>query len=101
MSGETPVRYDAEQAGKIVGRSAYWMKAQARAGKIPHTRVGRSYAWTPAHLNEFLRAGEKKPRPALVPSTPAAKRSAGGGQAPVLQARTPRRKRDSGTAKVA
>lgn len=90
---EEPVSYDAETAGPLIGQSANWMKTQARAGKIPFTRVGRQMRWTPQHLSEILRAGEQKPRAALVARAPARKRTAAGTQK--LQAKTPQRKRSA------
>lgn len=90
---EEPVSYDAETAGPLIGQTANWMKTQARAGKIPFTRVGRQMRWTPQHLSEILRAGEQKPRAALVARAPARKRAAAGAQK--LQAKTPQRKRSA------
>lgn len=88
---ENTVSYDAEEAGKIIGQSPNWMKTQARAGKIPFTRVGRQMRWTPQHIAEILRAGEQKPRPVLVARPPARHRTAPESPA-VLQAKPPRRK---------
>ena len=88
---EAPVSYDAKEAGGIIGQSANWMKTQARAGKIPFTRVGRQMRWTPQQLAEILRAGEQKPRLALAPKPPARRRAAADGPA-ALQARPQRRK---------
>ena len=85
------VNYDAAEAGKILHRSANWMKTQARAGKIPFTRLGRQTVWTPQQISEILRAGEQKPRPVLVAHAPARRRSAGDAVT-TLQARQPRRK---------
>ena len=87
---EPPVSYDAEQAGKIIGQTPNWMKTQARAGKIPFTRVGRQMRWTPEHLDAILRAGEQKPRLALAPHPPVRRRAAADGSA-ALQARPQRR----------
>ena len=89
---ENIVSYDAEEAGKIIGQSAYWMKEQARAGKIPFTRVGRQYRWLPQHLAEILRAGEQKPRAVLAARAPARRRASADNSA-VLQARPQQRKR--------
>lgn len=91
---EEPVSYDAEKAGEIIGQSANWMKVHARRGDIPYTRVGRIMRWTPQQIAEILRNGAQKPRPVLVPRTPARRRAADAG-ASALQARTPRRKRDA------
>jgi hypothetical protein len=88
----SPVTYDAAKAGEMVGQSANWMKTQARAGRIPYTRIGRSMRWTPQQVAEIIRAGEKKPetRPALVARTPRRKMAGG---VPALQAKTPRRRK--------
>ena len=88
---EDPVSYDAEQAGRFIGQTANWMKTQARAGKIPFSKVGRQMRWTPQHISEILRAGEQKPRLALAAHPPTRHRTAGGA-GPVLQAKQPRRK---------
>jgi len=87
---ENTVNYDAAEAGKILHKSANWMKTQARAGKIPFTRLGRGMVWTPQQISEILRAGEQKPRPALASRPPARRRAADGGTA-ALQARPQRR----------
>jgi hypothetical protein len=68
------------------------MKKEARAGRIPCTRVGSGYLWTPAHLAEILRDGEQRPQAVLVPRTPRRKVAAAA-NAPMLQAKQPRRKR--------
>jgi hypothetical protein len=91
-AAQEPFSYDAEEAGGFLGRSADWMKKQARAGKIPCTRVGQSMRWTPEHIREILRMGEQRPQPALVPRTPQRKRAVETA-APALRAKTPPRKR--------
>lgn len=88
---EVPLTFDAATAGESIGRSANWMKTQARAGKIPYTRIGREMRWTPQQLAEIIRAGDRRPRPVLVARTPSRRRQPGA--PPVLEARTPRRKR--------
>lgn len=88
---EEIVSYDAAEAGEIIGQSGNWMKTQARAGKIPFTRVGRQMRWTPAHLAAILAAGEQRPRPVLAPHPPARRKAAD--SAATLKARAPRRPR--------
>lgn len=88
---ENTVNYDAEEAGKILHKSANWMKTQARAGKIPFTRLGRQMVWTPQHIAEILRVGEQKPRPVLVGRPPVRHRSSEG-TSTGLQAKPQRRK---------
>jgi excisionase family DNA binding protein len=36
-----PRLLDAEQAGQLLNVPASWMLAQARAGRVPHVRLGR------------------------------------------------------------
>jgi len=90
---EAPVSYDAEEAGKILHRSANWMKTKARAGKIPFTRLGRQMVWTPQNLSEILRAGEQKPRPAALAARPPARRRPSADGPAVLQARPQRQRK--------
>lgn len=92
---EVPRTYSAAEAGAIIGKSENWMKTQARAGKIPFSRMGRTMRWTPQHLSEILRAGESKPQHVLVPRTPARRRQHAEAAA-ALQAKQPRRRRDPG-----
>jgi len=87
------VSYDADEAGAKLGRSGDWMKKQARLGKIPCTKVGQSYRWTPAHIREILRLGEQRPKATLAAKPPMRKRAAAAGGEPTLKARTPPRKR--------
>jgi len=89
--------YDAVEAGAKIGKSADWMKKQARLGRIPFTRVGQSMRWTPDHIREILRMGEQRPRaatPARGPSRGASRKTAGDG-APALRSKTPPRKRNA------
>lgn len=88
---EPPVSYDAAQAGKIIHQTANWMITQARAGKIPFTKVGRKKLWTPVQLDEILRARAQKPRLTLA-ARPPGRRLAAVDSAAGLQARPQRRK---------
>lgn len=91
---DDPVYYNAEEAGKIVRQTANWMSTHARAGTIPFTRIGRKVLWTPEQLREIGRNGAQKPKPVLVPRTPARRRQADAAAA-TLKAKPPRRKRDA------
>ena len=91
-AAQEPFSYDAEEAGALLGRSADWMKKQARARKIPFTRVGQSMRWTPEHIREILRTGEQRPQAALVARTPRRKQAAKTATSS-LQAKTPPRRR--------
>ena len=37
----TPALLDADQAGALLNVPASWVRAEARAGRIPHVRLGR------------------------------------------------------------
>lgn len=93
--GDAPVSYGADEAGALIGRSGDWMKKQARAGKIPYSRVGQSMRWTPDHIREILRAGEQRPRAVLASRPPVRRQAAASSAAPALKARNPPRKRSA------
>jgi hypothetical protein len=92
--------YTAEEAAPMIKVTAYWMKARARRGYIPFTRIGRQYLWTPEQIREIVSAGEHRPLEPSLPRRPAAPvRSptrAPEAPPPVLRARVPRRKREAG-----
>lgn len=46
-----------EIAGPKVGKSANWMKENARAGRIPCHRVGRTIMFTPSDVAEIIENG--------------------------------------------
>ncbi|MET4923625.1 hypothetical protein P3L51_14860 [Streptomyces sp. PSRA5] len=51
------VLYDAEQAGRYIGRTPIWLKRAARADQIPARRVGRFWKWSAANIRSIV-AGE-------------------------------------------
>ena len=51
----TPFLTD-ETVSKIVGKSVDYVQAQCRAGKWPHVRLGRSYRFTEAQVQEIADA---------------------------------------------
>jgi hypothetical protein len=53
--------YDAEQSGDLLGKTAWWVKDQARRGLIPCTRVGRSVHMSAAQIREVRARGEVDP----------------------------------------
>ncbi|WP_435272050.1 helix-turn-helix domain-containing protein [Streptomyces parvulus] len=101
-----PRLYRPEEIAEALGCSAWWVKDRARRGLIPHTRVGRAYRFTAAHLAEIVRLLEERPkrsvsstsaRPAAT-SPPAARTQAAQPPGPTtapttgrLRARPPRR----------
>jgi hypothetical protein len=90
-----PVLYSPEEAEMILpGKTAYWLKNQARLRRIPCTRLGRTVLFTPADLNEIARDGARKPatEPAgVVPISGGRKKAPVAGRK--LQARVPRKNR--------
>ncbi|MEU9606316.1 helix-turn-helix domain-containing protein [Streptomyces sp. NPDC048057] len=54
--------YRPEEIAEALGCSAWWVKDRARRGVIPHTRVGRAYRFTAAHLAEIVRLYEERPK---------------------------------------
>ena len=95
-----PAVYTADEAAAILKCTASWLKEQARRRKIPFTKIGGSYRWTSAHLEEIIRLGEHQPEPQF-PPRPYARRPPempAADDVPLLQARTPRgpRKKPSG-----
>ncbi|MFJ5305600.1 helix-turn-helix domain-containing protein [Streptomyces sp. NPDC088350] len=57
-----PRLYHPEEIAEALGCSAWWVKDRARRGLIPHTRVGRAYRFTAAHLAEIVRLHEEGPK---------------------------------------
>lgn len=54
--------YTAEEAAPLVGKSAIWLKRQARSGAIPHCRVGRAYMFRAAHIRQLQDLNEVDPK---------------------------------------
>lgn len=92
-----PVLYSPEQAaGWFPRKTANWLKAQARKGAIPCTRLGRTIMFSDADLAEIARMGQQRPKPtALTARTPRRKQSAARSGEPVLRAKAPPRKRSA------
>ncbi len=101
-----PRLYRPEEIAEALGCSAWWVKDRARRGLIPHTRVGRAYRFTAAHLAEIVRLHEERPKRSFssaptgpaVTSPPAAQTRAAQSSRPAtaaaaghLRARPPRR----------
>lgn len=88
-----PVTFGAEEAGEIIGKSAWWMKDKARSGEIPYTRPGKTYRWTSEQLAEILQMYEQ--RPVSSESTPPRKTTRGPEDdgVPLLESKPPRQKR--------
>lgn len=46
---------DAKAAGKLLGVPPTWLLAQARAGRVPHHRLGHYVRFNPEDLEHWLR----------------------------------------------
>ncbi|MCC5574572.1 helix-turn-helix domain-containing protein [Microtetraspora sp. AC03309] len=52
--------FTADEAAPIVSLTAYWLTTNARAGKIPHRRIGKLYRWAREDL-EAIKAMSATP----------------------------------------
>lgn len=92
-----PVLHCAADVARVLRCSAWWVKEQARRGRIPYSRIGGGYRFTDEHIVEIVRIFER--RPGDQPATPPAPRQGthkgdGDGSTVVfLKARPPRRAR--------
>ena len=71
---------DAEAAGALFGVPATWVRAQARAGAIPHLKLGHYVRFLPADLLEWRAAQAGGPRTGTRPVPRAAGSPANAGR---------------------
>lgn len=57
----TPALLDVDQAGGLLNVPASWVRAEARAGRIPHVRLGRYVRFDAAELTAWWRARAQGP----------------------------------------
>jgi hypothetical protein len=55
-----PIFYLPIDIAKILRCSEWWVKEQARKGRIPFCWIGGGYRFTPDHLDEIARVFERK-----------------------------------------
>ncbi|MFJ9441946.1 helix-turn-helix domain-containing protein [Kitasatospora sp. NPDC101235] len=67
----SPLYYPADVA-KAIGMSEWWVKEQARRGRIPFTKPGRAYRFTAEQFAEIVRMYEVRPAAVAAPPTQAA-----------------------------
>lgn len=93
-----PTVYLPRDIAKALHCSEWWVKEQARKGRIPFTKLAGSYRFTAEHFEEIMRIFESRPRETGtgVASAPNARQGAAA-SVPVtrLTARTPPRARRS------
>ncbi|MCJ0868430.1 MULTISPECIES: helix-turn-helix domain-containing protein [unclassified Streptomyces] len=94
-SSALPRLFRPEEIADALGCSAWWVKDRASRGRIPFTRVGRSYRFTAEHLAEIIRLYEVRPAIAPEPVAPSVRTVPSRTAAPSarLRARRPRRAR--------
>lgn len=54
---EVPEMWTPEVAAPKVGKSPNWLREKARAGEIPHHRMGRTIMLTPGDVAEIIKNG--------------------------------------------
>ena len=54
---------DAQQAGELLNVPASWVLSEARAGRIPHTRLGRYVRFSASELAAWIAQRAAGPRP--------------------------------------
>ncbi|WP_405673072.1 helix-turn-helix domain-containing protein [Streptomyces canus] len=95
---DLPQLYSAADVAQALRCSEWWVKEQARRGRIPFTKPGGSYRFTVEHVAEIMRIFERRPTESsstAVPASQAPRRRVATTAVPVtsLKARTPRRAR--------
>ncbi|MEV6972074.1 DNA-binding protein [Kitasatospora sp. NPDC093806] len=67
--GALPPLYYPADIAKAIGMSEWWVKEQARRGRIPFTKPGRAYRFTAEQFAEIVRMYEVRPATAATPQT--------------------------------
>lgn len=92
-----PAVYLPRDIAKALHCSEWWVKEQARRGRIPYSKPGGSYRFTAEHFVEIMRIFESRPAGSGGTTAPATARAPRRQTAPAaapitrLKARTPRR----------
>ncbi|MFG3051418.1 DNA-binding protein [Kitasatospora sp. NPDC048239] len=68
--GQLPSLYYPADIAAAIGMSEWWVKEQARRGRIPFTKPGRAYRFTADQFAEIVRMYEVRP---ALGATPQAK----------------------------
>lgn len=98
-TGHPELLHRSADVAKILRCSEWWVKEQARKGRIPFSWIGGSYRFTNEHVAEIVRLFERRPASAAPPrrETPAPRSGRSERTEPALQlkARRPRRARNA------
>ncbi|MDH6119306.1 excisionase family DNA binding protein [Kitasatospora sp. GAS204A] len=94
--GTLPTLFLPSDVAEALGMSEWWVKEQARKGRIPYTKPGRAYRFTAEQVAEIFRLFQSRPTGVseeAAPAPTAPRRQGPLIAAPVttLKARVPRR----------
>lgn len=66
----------ADELGTLLRHTPDWVRAEARAGRLPHHKIGKVYVFTPDDVEAILAATAVPVRPAdpPAPATPRRRR---------------------------
>ncbi len=65
--GDLPALFYPADVAKALGMSEWWVKEQARRGRIPFTKPGRAYRFTAEQVAEIVHMYEARPTVAAAP----------------------------------
>ncbi|AUY54350.1 DNA-binding protein [Streptomyces sp. CB01881] len=65
--GQLPPLYYPADIATAIGMSEWWVKEQARRGRIPFTKPGRAYRFTADQFAEIVRMYEVRPATVAAP----------------------------------
>lgn len=57
----------AKEVGQLLGKSAFWVLEECKAGRIEHTLVGKTRCFTPAQYQAYVES-QRQPAIAAAPS---------------------------------
>lgn len=67
--GALPALFRPADVAEALGMSEWWVKEQARRGRIPFTKPGRAYRFTAEQVAEIVRMYEARPAIVTAPQT--------------------------------
>lgn len=95
---DLPTLYTADDVAAALDCSTWWVKEQARRGRIPFIRSGSGYRFKKGHVEEILLILEERPKRSTEAATSASRKraqAAGPQRVVQLRARSPRRVRNA------
>lgn len=55
------VTYSVAEAAELLGVGDWWLTNEAKAGRVPHAKLGRARRFTQAHIDEILASAQQHP----------------------------------------